>query len=569
MRLNRIPVLLVLLAVIFTACKGKGPKLTRYVSKESLYVVAFDTKSMASKLEKDSLSMEQMLAVLKDDSTEGDYAKVLGLWNQLKDAGLDFDERVFMSIGALSTGGTTTRVQFLAQVNDASKLEAFVKQMPGAPAITKNGDINLAHTPQYVLAWNKEVAMALLEAQTPDPGNMDTTMQPMPGIKALSDADVLQYFKLDEKSSINSLEPFTELMQKKTDMAIFTNSSSLANSASAGQAMAFMPKLKELLNGIYSATTIDFEDGKVEMKTATYASDKLADLLKKYAGPTVDMSLLNRHPSKDLQLLSAFSFKPELVPEFLKELGMDALFNMALAQGGSNIDEISKAFKGDFAVMVSDFGMTAPMPGKDAEMARSMVPNAKLVMAIRIGDRNAFDKLTGMMQMGGMLRMEGNRIVPISDSMEVRQGIFAGIENDLLVVSNDSALYQGYAAGTSGANVSDQVKNIAEGKSVVFFADAAAILNAVPNSVFDTASVHEKRILDQARRTFKHMYFNAGNFDGKKMEGEGEVMLVDGSKNSLPQMVRFLMLAAEEMKARHKADEALYKAEERKLETED
>ena len=108
---------------------------------------------------------------------------------------------------------------------------------------------------------------------------------------------------------------------------------------------------------------------------------------------------------------------------------------------------------------------------------------------------------------------------------------------------------------TSKIGLRNEAKAILKGSSIAFFIDAEKILNGIPESIFDSTSIHEKNVLAKSKTVFKTLDFTTSNFDGKKIDGKGEVIMTT-NKNSLPQLVRFLMYAAEEMKLKNAGQEA-------------
>ena len=559
--------LIIVAAVVFmAACGKKAPSYTQYIPKESGYVVAMDIKSMVEKLEKDSLSVENMLEVLKDSSDPSKYGKAIEIWNQFKDAGLDFENKIYLAAPSVDMNSGNVNIQVVAGLKDEKKLQQFIAKTHDAPKVTTEGEISYVTIDGMVVGWNKEVVMILGGHTAPHMNDMypggDTSVSapapaPMPGGNPTVLADLKKYFALKKDQSIASLDIFTDLVAQKGDISVFTNSSGLTGSQ-ANPALTMMPKVKELLEGIYSTSILDFENGKVVMKTQTFVGPKLADILKKYAGPTVDMNLVDIYPSNNVGGVVAFSFKPELIPEMLRQAGVDALADGFLSQQGLTTADIIKAFKGDFAIVFSDFGMTKKEKKNMENGARytSWEPSGKLVVAIRIGDKAAFEKLLTLSTKSGMMLRNGNRLIPARNGVaDTSSSMFIGLENDLLVVSNDNAVYDAYIAKKGKIAISDDARNIIKGSSAAFFMDAQNILNAIPENMFDTTAMHEKNVLASSKSLFKTMDFTMGNFDGKKIEGKGELTMVS-DKNSLPQMVRFLMYAASEMKMKQAEDHA-------------
>lgn len=546
--------LLITAVTLFAACSKKGPSYTQYIPKDASYVVSIDVKSMVAKLEKDSLSVENMLEVIKDSTNPSKYAKAVEIWKQFKDAGLDLENKVFIAVPAINMSAGNLDIEVLAGLKDEKKLEAFITKMPEAPKVTKEGDISYATVNEWLVGWNKEAVMILGGRSTPKMAevyNGDSTMTapaPVPGASAGLPDKMKKFFALKKDESIAAVNSFNDLAAEKGDIAIFTNTTTLAGSQT-NPALAMMPKVKELLEGIYSTTIIDFEDGKMVMKSNTYTGPKLSEILKKYAGPVVDMSLVEPYPSNNVGGITAFSFNPELIPALLKETGFDAMADLVLTQQGITTADIAKAFKGDFAVIFSDFTITkVEKKNWDDQPYMTDEPSAKLLVAVRIGDKASFEKLLALGTKSGNILRQGNRLVPARNGeADTSSKMFVGIENDLLVFSNDDAVYKAYVAKTGKIELNNDVRGAMKGSSLVFFVDAGKILNSIPETIFDSTSVHEKNVLAKSKTVFKTLSFNMSNFDGKKVSGNGEITMAS-EKNSLPQFVRFLMYTAEEMK---------------------
>lgn len=579
MNRNRFAGLLVLAAIVLASCGKKGPEYTRYIPKSAGYVLAFDLKSMVQKLQQDSLSIENMMQVLKDEKNNSGYTEALDMWKQFKDAGIDFESRVFVAVPEMNFNGGSLSFQLVAGLQDASKLEAFIGKQFKDAKIEKMGDITVVSLPMVSIGWKKDAVMMVGKQSTADYGMVDmndlqgdTTAgnTTAPVISTDTKQDIKKYFELKKDESVASIDVFNELLEKPADVAVFTSS----ESAAGNPFMNMMPQVKELLAGAYSTSTINFEEGKIVFEGDSYVGQKLADLLKKFAGPVVDMSLVDRYPNANINGVMAFSFKPELLPAFAKELGVEALVNMALSQGGITADEIAKAFKGDFAVLFSDFTFESKTFGKDAQY-KSLEPTGKLLMAIRIGDKSAFDKLIGLAEKEGSIRREGNRLVPVSTPMDLEDAemtapkpqldVFAGIEGDLMIISNDSIVYANYASGKAATKLPEQARTALKDQSVGFYLNTPSILKGIPETMFDSTDVHEKNILNRSKEIFGEMWFSSSNFDGKKLTSKGEMKMATG-KNTLPQLVRYLMFIADEMKAKKTEEEEMYKRMEAEIE---
>lgn len=560
MNLKKLTGFLLLATMLLVACSKKGPTYTQYIPKDAGYVMAFDVKSMVLKLEKDNLKVEDLLAVLKDSTDPSKYTKALETWKDFKDAGLDLESKLLVSIPKLDLDGGTLFVQTLVGLKDADKLKAFIAKMPEAPKVQEEKDFSYAINDDMVVAWKKDVVMMVAGGETPNLSQMDDLLKgdtnnmaapALPGNNAGLLEKVKKYFSLKKEESIASEDAFNKLMAEKADVAMFSSSSSLASSQA--MAMATMPKVKELIEGIYSTSTINFEDGEVRMTGNSYMGKKLGEILKKNSGSNIDASLVEPFASDNVTGLTAFSFKPQLIGDLLKETGFDALVNMGLAQSNLTIDEVLKAFKGDFAIIFSDFKVEeVDKTDYNGNSYKSKEPGGNMIMAVRLGDKAVVDKLLDMGTKMDMLTRQGNRLVMKGPGSSDTKTVM-GIENDLFVVGSTEAVYKSYVAKSGKIKLSPEATDLLKNNSMAFYFDANKLLTSIPETMFDSTETHEKNILNKSKSLFKEMSFSTGHFDGKSMSGVGSVKMMEKT-NSLPQLVRFLMYVAEEMKLK-KAEE--------------
>lgn len=539
----------VALLLLLASCGKKNPSYTKFIPKDANYVIGVDVRSILQKLDKDSLSVDNMMGAFKEEGNKEDFTKALDMYNQFKDAGIDWSSRVYVAInlGNMMSGGTPG-VQIVAGMSDSKKFEEFLKKQPKTKDIKTAEGFSYAGDDEAVVGWTKDaVILATAEhsrpaydSYAPDDSTGGMTKPPSETNAGNTPVEKLKkYFALAKDASITEAEGFTDLQGKSADVNVYSQTGDMAKNFPM---IAMMPKVKELLQG-YSTTTLNFEDGKAVVESNGYLGKPLADILKKYAGPEVDMDLVNNYPSNNVDGVMAFSFKPELISGLVTELGFDGPANMGLGQAGLTMNDVTKLFKGDFAVVVSDFAVTKEDAGKDAYSYSREVPTAKVVFAARIGDKAVLDKLLALGQKQGFIIRNGNNIVAASNGQPVPSPYVVTITNDLLVFASDAATHSAYIAKSQKIGLPSDASGKLKGKAISMFVDFQKIMGGLGVNMFDSSNASGKAILDKAKGTFKNVYYTLDNFDGKVLTGKAEVNFVDEKKNSLAQVVRFGMYA--------------------------
>src|SRR4030095_9078303 len=109
--------------------------------------------------------------------------------------------------------------------------------------------------------------------------------------------------------------------------------------------------------GNVSATSLNFEDGKIAMKTKQYYGEEMQKLLSRYPARPLSADVINRLPSQNVVGMIALNYPPEGLKEFLKVTGLDGMANGFLGRIGYSIDEFVKANKGELLLAVSDLAI--------------------------------------------------------------------------------------------------------------------------------------------------------------------------------------------------------------------
>lgn len=542
------------LMLLLFSCGKKNVSYTKFIPKDANYVIGVDVKSIIQKLDKDSLSVENMMGTFKQEGNKEDFTKALDMYNQFKDAGIDWRSRVYISVnlGNMMSGGTPG-VQVVAGMSDVKKFEDFLKKQPKTKDIKTAEGFSYAGDDETAVGWNKDaVIVATAEHARPSYDNyMPDSLGNMAKPPSQTNAGntpvekLKKYFALAKNASIAEAEGFSDLQGKTADVNVYSQTGDMAKNFPM---MAMMPKVKDLLQG-YSTTTLNFEDGKAVVESNGYLGKTLADILKKYAGPEVDMDLVNNYPSNNIDGIMAFSFKPELISGLVTELGFDGPANMGLSQVGLTMNDVNKLFKGDFAVVVSDFAITKEEAGKDAYSYSREVPTAKMIFAAKIGDKAVLDKLLALGQKQGMIIRNGNNIVLANNGQAAPSPFVITITNDVLVFASDAATHAAYLAKSQKIGLPSDATGKLKSKAISSFIDFQKIMGGLGANLFDSSNTSGKATLDKAKATFKNAYYTMDNFDGKVLTAKAEVNFVDEKKNSLAQIVRFGMYAYQQSEA--------------------
>lgn len=540
-----------LIAVIFTSCSNSGPKEARLIPKTVNAVIVLDPGAMQDKLTNGGISIDTLLSrVFKNDSSDSkDKARI----NEFRtNAGMDWKSQFFFFVSQKGNpeDGNTTVMNIMGGLSDATKFEAWVKSQEElkSKAVTKEKTYSyLVAEDNTMISWTDKNVIVTVYNFSQKPSYDTVTMQfkipEKKDVEADLKKEVNTYFTQEKDASMASISAFTNMFKEKADGYAFTSSNSSIGALS--MLPVSLPKVEELLKDNYSASTLTFEEGKITAKSTTYTNPLISNILKEYAGPTVNLSMIERYPSDKINGIMLASFNPEIFGGFLKQLEVEGLVNGMMEKTGFSVQDLYKSLKGEIAVIVSDLGVAQPEP-QDKTDEKSMTmkkPLGKMILNAPVGDKASFTKLMDKATELGYFRKEGTTYK--SGELMSLVGVYMLADDKNLVIASDSVTYAQYMANNSRAVISPEILNRFKGKSTVFYFDIA---NTIAGFTKNNASGDYNNSMNTAKETFKDIIGTSDNFDGKSVKGVFEIRMQNEKQNSLVTLTSLLTDIAVDMR---------------------
>ena len=547
MKSIRLHLLLLLSVAYITSCKKPVPKQTMHIPKNAVFVASLQLKSLQSKLVKNQATIENIVKSIAGNDTTASKGKQE--WEDLKASGIDLEENLYLSFvnkgGGMTSGKGTIITSAIGALKDGAKLEAYVKKKDPSSVVRKEKDYSYTSIQgDNMVAWGKEVVIFMSYQKSFSPGDMEydsitgSYNLRNPGNVASNIKEQLDMvFNLKEDQSVAAIPEFRDLMQEKADASMWVNSS-----ASMEDLPLPLPKLKELFSNSFTAAKMNFDDGKISLTSKSYYSNQLRDILKQSSGSTADLSLIENYPSENINGFAVFSFNPDLINQLVKYLEVGGMVDAYLTRMmGSNytLQEALKAIKGDFAVVMSDLAANSS-PDNTAKPAS--MPDMKLLLNIPVGDKLQMNKLMDKLVEMQML-IKSNNEYRLTPNLQ-RIGYQLSVDDKNLIIASDETLLTQYRQKSKKAKLNNEIIKDFAGKSGVAYVDIESILNGIQNSTNGQPGA----VLAKAKETFKDMKGYTENFNGKFIEGHGEVRFKNEKENSLTSLLSFIETVSRNMK---------------------
>lgn len=533
--MKRTPIVsLLAVCLLFLASCKNANKSGLFIPKDAAVVFHINSSSLSSKLSWDEIKKTDWFRDAYAEASKDSFAQKL--LDNPDASGVDTKADFVFFIKKRGRGAFNV---FEGSIKDAAAFEALIKKMSGKEKIEKDGDWNLL-TPNNssVITWNAGKFALINDMPMDDMNPMSRGRMSEPtrfGSDSLK-VFVKQVMNLGNDESLFADDRFADIMKESGDIHLWVNSSAMLSDMAG---MMSMMKIGSLFQGNVSAGTINFEDGKISMKSKQYFGEELKKMMEKFDSKKIDAAVLNRIPSDNVIGVLAMNIDPMSLREFIKSIGMDGMMNMMLAEQDMTMEDIFTATKGEFVFALSDLQMKdttfsiSTDGGQSPQTFTTTKPDMNFLFATNVDKKASFDKLLGIMneKMGA----------PVPFSYKLTDEWFAA--------GNKPQTVDGFmAASTRKHAFADKIG----GHPFGFYLDVQRLLRT--NFSKDSAI---KSVLSEASAIWQDVVATGGEFKNGYMTSEMVINMVDGKTNSFKQLNQFI----EKLNAARKANKAVFEGD--------
>lgn len=515
--------LTVSIATILYSC-GRSDKAALGIPKEAGMVVHVNTASLSSKVSWQEIKANNWFRKMYEEADDSLTKKLL---DNPASSGINTDADLYFFTVRRGEGSYIAAQGLL---KDAAAFEASLKNVKNG-TITKEGELNVFKGEQGVVTWTKDRFMCLVNGFYP--GRQSLHIEDLSNIKKYPVDSLLVFSKalyaLKSSDQLNNDERFSNLLKEKGDLHLWSNSESFYNDGMGN--MLSMLNTAILFKGNATAATVNFENGKVNMKASSYYNDELSNLLKKYPMKKIEADAFNRLPSQNAVAVFAMNFPPEGLKEFLVQLKADGWINGFLGRMDYSLDEFIKANKGDLLFSVSDLEM--PEAPADTTPDKPLVRperKAKLLFAASVNDKPSFDKLVAIAQKA----FEGET----SDgNMKFFGGEVKFQLTDKWFVMGNAEEQVGLFISGGGGNPKAPLINQISGYPFGAYVDLQKIFKSTAAAAAKDSNALVS--LQLSEKLWENVVMTSGEFSNGALRSSVEANLMDKNTNSLKQLNQY------------------------------
>jgi hypothetical protein len=517
-------VALIVGTALLASCGGKD-KNSIAVPKDAAFVFHINAPSLSSKLSWKEIQASEWFKDLQKNTDDSTAQKLLEN-PDYSGINLQSDITFFMK-----NHGRAGYVVFQGALKDATAFEAFYKKTFKDAVAAKDGDMNILKNRDRIMTWNS--SRFIFVGGSPNTSSFTGESYDLSALESRSiPVDSLVKFakdlyNLDNDNSLFSDKRFAELIKEEGDMHLWMSAQNIYGNSLPN--VLSMLKLSTLLEGNITAGTVNFDNGKISMKTKSYYNSELAKVYEKYKMKPVDAAVLNRIPSQNVVGLMTFNYPPEGLKEFMKLLGVDGFVNNFMGEIGYSLDEFVKANKGDVLFAVTDLEwkqqtISIPNPEGGAPMVHSFgKPDMQFLFATSINDKPAFEKLVANVQ-SKIGELPEGRFPPVKYSLN---------DNWFAVGTSEDQVNKFLAGGNNNQPFASKLA----GNPMVIYVDLQKAMKPFLNA--DTANKSANYLLEESIKLWQDVTMIGGEIKDGHMTGSFDINFVDKNTNSLKQLNQY------------------------------
>jgi hypothetical protein len=495
----------------FASCKKKTNTLGKHIPKTAAFVGYVNGESLNTKLPWAEIQATNWYKDVMADSTQSAYAKLV-LQNP-ENTGINAKSD-FLFFADIDSNKLTT-ICFEGAIADAAKFKTMLAQDSTNKGVESSKEgYTLVTTKNGCFAYNKEkfFALTITNQLNEAESYFDTVVAPEPILDYA--AEILKVIKLDEAKSLAKDERFTELVNQEGDFKMWYSAENLSAITKSAMNLG-VGNFEKLYKGAVSIATINFNNGKIDLDSKSYAGKELTEFYNKYSGGKVNEAMLQNLPAQNPLMVFAINFKPEALQAMLKLLGVDGLASMGMAQFGISFDDFVKANKGDILFALD----------KMAKDSLTGVSKPKGIFAASIGDKASFNKLIDLGKKAGMgLAASGDAA---SYPFNVNDKYFA--------IGTDKATVDGFLSAANKTTPAYASK-ITGGPMGVFF-NFKEMFIQTKSSAKDSIGIEMNAI---SQKFWEDLTMKGGDVKKDAVLFNASVNMADKSANSLKQLNTYI-----------------------------
>lgn len=492
-----------IVSFLFVSCKSKNNELT--VPKDASTVVHLNGASITSKanwndlIQADWFRREKQMSTDSFDKQLMEHPEQSGI--ELKSDFIYFTQKKDF----------TTYSVFEGKLKSASDFEKMLREKNPGKKVEDGGSFS------YMLVDNSNFVSWTSSKFIYIGGQQLMGQAPTVSVDSLK-AYAKSIYDLEKENSIESNENYAALMKEEGDVHFWSVSADALSDIQFGPVPLIAASA--MMQGSVTDGTINFENGKVVIKSRQFLNQTLSNLISKYNAKPLSVDLLN-HVAQGASVVIAMNYHPQLIKDFLKVSGTQSTTNKFLEDYNLSFDALLQSTKGEILMTAADLG--PQQMSDDDEMEDDIFPfGGNLLFAASLNNDTAFKRVQPIIK----------QFFPTAATT---------IQNNWFLLGNSSATIDHFFS----PNTNDVVVSKLSGHPIGIYIDIQKGLQQWNTHGLDSALLQQ---IELSKNFWRDVVSTGGEFKNGAINFETSVNLADKSTNSLKQFAKYGMQMSELIK---------------------
>jgi hypothetical protein len=334
--------------------------------------------------------------------------------------------------------------------------------------------------------------------------------------------------------SFDANSRFNEIMNSKADIKMWSNGSSNLMTENMLPISGILNKL-QALSGKNRTALINFEDGRIVVKSRNFPEGEIAEIYKKHPATIQNTNLVRRLPEGKLLGLMNISFSQEMCNELMQKSGLLEILDSLKTEIPFDISLAKDVFKSDMMLAVLKNENTIVLDSLTGIL--SNLDGFQVILAMPIADKVKFEKLK-------------SAIMPLWDSISKKEDFriknpspVAKYNDDMLVLSLSEAAATAYLNNSGTGEIPESLTAYSQYPMVVDI-NMREILSYIigigrPNRENNGSN-------EMLLNTFGNIIVYGGEYENESINSTMEFRIGNKNENSLKQLFSMMNSMIEE-----------------------
>lgn len=425
------------LGILFLASCSKA-KVEEYIPDNAVGVVTVNFKNLSDKADMEYVKKMDVVKELRENlKDERELSELLDvLIDDPASCGLDLRQDVALAMIELDNGDAV--VEVIAKMHKKKDFEKFLDNVQ-SKGKSKHEGIYYIDDSQWIIAWNKKMAIAILGANE----------------KADLRADAAKLLKLPKDKSMASNENFKTFWEKRGDMSAYVDYGNLLKVLNTDKHPGLeefginddvLAELKKIDKGA-GYGTLTFEAGKMTAHVQTINVD--SKTYKDVFNQTFNESILNYLPGKTMAFAS-MAVNVNSVLSLIQQADGHVLNEKLMKKSSNNYNYYYDDYDyDDYYSSYTIKDLLSCLNGSVAFSMSSIDLSEMMPVFTLVADLSNPSRLSNILQETSI--DDGSGYYALGD------GIYLTVKNNYVIISNDNDALRGYANGLR--SVADKAKS--------------------------------------------------------------------------------------------------------------